>query len=125
MFASRGRSPRSARVAGGWQLRPGVEAFEARRLCAADWTVMFYLTASNLEVESAAYVEGLEQEVARLPGTVNVALLYDQAGGEIPINDAHGQPAGTRSAIEFATGGGKQSPWGGTGRAIVRGDSDL
>ena len=49
---------------------------------------MFYVTASNLEAESAAYVEHLEQEAARLPGTVNLALLYDQASGQIPLTDA-------------------------------------
>jgi hypothetical protein len=90
----------------------------------ADWTVMFYMTASNLEADTAAYLERLEQEATRLPGSVRLAVLYDQAGGPIPLTDAHGNPAGTRPAVEFATGGGKQAPWGGTGRAIVKGDSD-
>src|SRR4051812_32104828 len=135
MFAPKWRRPGSARAPGRRRLRPGVEILESRRLLSgpgpdrpagtsdvsgtaaglgvtqaavrrADWTVMFYVTASNLEAESAAYVERLEQEAARLPGTVDLALLYDQAGGQVPITDAHGNPAGTRAAIEFATGGG-------------------
>ena len=60
-----------------------------------------------------------------MPGTVDLALLYDQASGQIPITDAHGNPAGTRPAVEFATGGGTQAALGGTGRAIVKGDADL
>ena len=107
------RGPQSGREG---QRRCGLGRRRRDAGCGAmrDWTVMFYVTASNLEAESAAYVEHLEQEAARLPGTVNLALLYDQAGGQIPISDAHGNPAGTRPAVEFATGGGTQ-PWGGRG----------
>ena len=73
------------------------------------WTVMVYLTASNLESFAHNDINEMEQAVAQLPGSVNLSVLWDQsATGEI-----------------FATAGGGQSAWGTTGRAFIDADRDL
>ena len=72
------------------------------------WTVMVYITASNLETFAHSDINEMEQAVADLPGSVNLSVLWDQsAAGET-----------------FSTGGGSQAAWGGTGRAIVTADGN-
>lgn len=72
------------------------------------WTVMVYMTASNLESFAHSDINEMEQAVALLPGSVNLAVLWDQS--------AAGQT--------FASGGGSQAAWGTTGRAFVSADTN-
>lgn len=73
------------------------------------WTVMVYLTASNLESFAFNDINEMEQAAAQLPGSVNLSVLWDQsAAGQV-----------------FATAGGSQAAWGTTGRAFIDPDTDL
>ena len=72
------------------------------------WTVMVYITASNLESFAFSDINEMEAAAASLPGSVNLAVLWDQS--------AAGQT--------FASGGGAQSAWGTTGRAFVSADTN-
>jgi len=85
---------------------------------------MYYVTASDLEVQAKNFVIQLEEEAAQLPATVKLALLYEQTSGTVPVYDANSNVTGSRPAIEIATGGGSQPPWGGSGQAIVQGSTD-
>ncbi|MFO0928452.1 MAG: clostripain-related cysteine peptidase [Gemmataceae bacterium] len=73
-----------------------------------DWTVLVYMTADNLVNRAFADVNELEQAAAGLPGTVNLAMLWDQSA----------------ALTTFATGNGAQPAWGTTGRALVAPDTD-
>jgi Ca2+-binding RTX toxin-like protein len=76
---------------------------------AADaWTIMVYVTASNLESFAFADINEMEIAAAGLPGSVNLAVLWDQSA------------LGTT----YASGGGSQPAWGDTGRAFISSDSD-
>jgi VCBS repeat-containing protein len=74
-----------------------------------DWTILVYTTASDLAPFAFADVNELELAASRLPGSVNLAVLWDQSSAVAPT---------------YATGGGAQAAWGTTGRAIVVGDTD-
>src|SRR5262249_54454425 len=75
MIWQRRVEPGSTRALGWLRSRPNVESLESRRLLSsgprADWNVMFSVTASNLDSQSAAYVNVLERMASQLPGTVN------------------------------------------------------
>ena len=72
------------------------------------WTVMVYVTASNLESFAFADINEMETAVAALPGSVNLAVLWDQSA----------------AGSTYATGGGSQPAWGDTGRAFISPDSN-
>lgn len=72
------------------------------------WTVLVYMTASDLFTPAFQDVNEMEDAVARLPGSVNVAVYWDQSS----------------RGTTYATGNGTQSAWGGAGRAILRGDTN-
>ena len=72
------------------------------------WTVMVYITASNLESFAFADINEMETAVAALPGSVNLAVLWDQSS----------------AGSTYATGGGSQPAWGDTGRAFIAPDSN-
>jgi len=72
------------------------------------WTVMVYVTASNLESFAHADINEMESAAASLPGSVNLAVLWDQSA----------------AGATFATGGGSQPAWGDTGRAFISPDSN-
>ena len=72
------------------------------------WTVMVYITASNLESFAHSDINEMEIAVASLPGSVNLSVLWDQSA----------------AGATFATGGGSQSAWGDAGRAFISPDSN-
>ena len=72
------------------------------------WTVMVYVTASNLESFAHADINEMEIAAASLPGSVNLAVLWDQSA----------------AGATYATGGGSQPAWGDTGRAFISPDSN-
>lgn len=72
-----------------------------------DWTILVYMTATDLGVYAEQDINELEQAAALLPASVNFAVFLDQSS----------QPR-----FQFATGG---SPaWSGSGRAIIQPDTD-
>ncbi len=72
------------------------------------WTVMVYITASNLESFAHSDINEMEIAAAALPGSVNLAVLWDQSA----------------AGATFATGGGSQPAWGDAGRAFISPDSN-
>ena len=74
----------------------------------SDWTIAVYMTATDLAEFGAEDVNEMEKAVSALPGTVKIAILYDQWTSQ-----------------KFATGGGTQAAWGDTGRAIITADTNL
>ena len=79
-----------------------------------DWTVMVYMTASDLELAAEQDINELELAAAGLPSSVNIVVLLDQTSGIIPGK--------RRPAYMFATGG--DAPWGDVGRAVIQPDRD-
>ncbi|MFN5990091.1 MAG: pre-peptidase C-terminal domain-containing protein, partial [Dolichospermum sp.] len=71
-----------------------------------DWTVMAYITASDLQSFAFKDVNEMEVAASRLPSTVNFAALWDQSS----------------QRTTYATGG--SAAWGDTGRAIIRPDTN-
>jgi hypothetical protein len=72
------------------------------------WTILVYMTSSDIEDAAFADINELEAAVLGLPGTVNVAVYWDQS------------ELGTK----YATGNGAQTAWGTAGRAVLRPDRD-
>ena len=73
-----------------------------------DWTIMIYVTASDLEAYAFDDVNEMEAAVLKLPGSVNIATYWDQSS----------------SLNTYATGDGTQPAWGTAGRAIITGDTN-
>jgi hypothetical protein len=74
-----------------------------------DWTVMVYITASDLAPYAADDINEMEAGAASLPGSVQIAALWDQSAKQ----------------TTYATGFGTQAAWGTTGRAIIRPDLNM
>jgi len=74
-----------------------------------DWTILVYMTASNLQ--SAAFDDINEMEVAasRLPGSVNIVAFWDQSS----------------QRTMYQTGNGSQAAWGTVGRAVIAPDTNM
>ena len=72
------------------------------------WTILVYMTSSDIEEAAFADINELEAAVLGLPGSVNVAVYWDQSD------------LGTK----YATGNGAQTAWGTAGRAVLRPDRD-
>jgi hypothetical protein len=73
------------------------------------WTLMVYITADNLDQNAFEDINEMERAVSRLPGTVNISVLWDQnSGGHM-----------------YPSGGGRQSPWGTAGRAFITSDNNM
>jgi len=73
-----------------------------------DWTILVYITASDLAQFAFDDVNEMEIAASHLPGSVNLAVLWDQS-----------------STFEtYETGGGSQPAWGTAGRAIIVGDTN-
>lgn len=72
------------------------------------WTIMVYMTSSDLEEFAFSDVNELEEALATLPGSVNVALLWDQSENQ----------------QRYATGRGSQAAWGTAGRGFLQPDLD-
>lgn len=73
------------------------------------WTVMVYITASNLQQFAAQDVNEMEKAVASLPANVNVVVYWDQSS----------------TLTKYATGNGSQAAWGTAGRAQLVGDTNM
>jgi hypothetical protein len=75
------------------------------------WTIMVYITASDLTSYINASLVQLEQAMSKVHGSVNIAVLLDQSskGG----------------VARYSTGNGTQAAWGGTGRAFLTGNSNV
>ena len=69
----------------------------------ADWTVMIYMTASDLGNFAQEDLDEMERAAASLPETVKLAVLLDRAGNN----------------NNFTTGQGQEAAWTDTGRAII------
>ncbi|MCA9051319.1 MAG: pre-peptidase C-terminal domain-containing protein, partial [Planctomycetaceae bacterium] len=93
---------------------------QAETAAVADWTIMVYMTAGNLEEFAKQDLNELETAVAGLPASVNVLVMLDQSSGIVP--DIGGR---TRPAVSFSTGVGSGfESWGSTGFGVVQGDRD-
>ena len=73
-----------------------------------DWTIMVYMTASDLEDAAFQDINEMEDAATRLPGTVHIAVFLDQSA----------------AGSTFATGGGNQPAWGTAGEALIQPDTD-
>jgi len=71
------------------------------------WTIMVYMTASDLHQFAWQDVNEMETAATLLPGNVQIAVLWDQSA----------------LAQSYATGGGAQAAWDGVGRALIRPDT--
>ncbi|MDX1927507.1 MAG: pre-peptidase C-terminal domain-containing protein [Pirellulaceae bacterium] len=72
------------------------------------WTIMVYMTSSDLEQFAFSDINELEQAVARLPGSVNVAILWDQSAAR----------------TFYSTHNDAQPAWSGVGRGLIRPDQN-
>ena len=73
------------------------------------WTIMVYVTASTLDRFAYADINEMEKAVARLPGTVNLSVFWDQSS--------------TRTT--YPTGNGAQPAWGTAGRGFIVADANM
>ena len=77
---------------------------------ADDWTILVYMTASDLAGRAKNDLEELELALSRLPESVNIAVFLDQSQSKpfaTPVN------------------GGSNAPWGETGQAFLVPDTDM
>ncbi len=72
------------------------------------WTIMVYMTASDLAEFAFQDINEMEQAVAGLPGSVNIAVLWDQSA----------------DLTTYATDSGSQAAWSTLGRAFIEPDTD-
>ncbi len=72
------------------------------------WTIMVYMTASDLAEFAFQDINEMEQAVAGLPGSVNIAVLWDQSA----------------DLTTYATDSGNQSAWSTLGRAFIEPDAN-
>jgi hypothetical protein len=71
------------------------------------WTVLVYVTASDLRTFAFDDINEMEVAALNMPGS-NIAVLYDQSA----------------RFTTYPTGNGTQAPWGTTGRAVIAGDGN-
>ncbi len=71
------------------------------------WTIMVYMTASNLQSYALADINEMEVAASRFGGDVNIAVLWDQSA----------------AYPSYPTGNGTQAAWGTTGRGVIQGDT--
>ncbi len=74
-----------------------------------DWTIFVYITASDLETFAHADINEMEVAASQLPSSVKIVVLWDQSSAR----------------TTYATGGGTQAKWGGTGRAVITPDTNM
>lgn len=72
------------------------------------WTLMVYMTATDLATFGFQDVNEMEDALTRLAPGVNITLFWDQWNQR-----------------SFATGGGTQAAWGTAGRAVLASDANL
>ncbi len=107
----------TASQAGAYELHLDLPSATSQTTSRNAWTVMVYMTASDLENFAFEDINEMESAAQTLPSSVNIVVLLDQTGGV--IQDTHGR---LRAGQTFATGGGTQAAWGGTGRGIITAD---
>jgi hypothetical protein len=74
----------------------------------ADWTVMSYITASNLQSYARDSIEEMERALAKtLPGSVKLTVFWDQS----------------ENGTSYPTAKGNQPAWTTAGRAVLKADS--
>lgn len=95
--------------AGGYSLTIDPPAGTVTPPAADAWTVLVYITASDLETFAFQDINEMETAVASLPSSVNVVALWDQSALE----------------TKYATGNGTQAAWGTTGRAQIIADTNM
>jgi len=88
-----------------------------------DWTIMVYMTASNLEDAAFEDINEMENMVSRLGGSVNFAVLWDQNSARIPT--PNGQFRDARSFETPIVGQTTRQTWDDAGRAIILPDQSL
>ncbi len=69
---------------------------------------MVYMTASDLAEFAFQDINEMEEALAGLPGSVNIAVLWDQSANE----------------NIYATAGGAQAPWSTLGQAFIQPDTN-
>ena len=72
------------------------------------WTILVYMTASDLESFAFEDINELEVAAQSLPGNVNLAVLWDQSAQRSKYSTSHGA----------------QAAWGTVGRAFIQADSN-
>jgi len=72
------------------------------------WTVMVYMTATDLATFGFQDVNEMEDALTRLAPGVNITIFWDQWNQR-----------------SYATGGGTQAAWGTAGRAILQADANM
>lgn len=75
-----------------------------------DWTLMVYMTASDLDAYAFADINEMEQAVAGLRQAANIVVFLDQSfEGEVPF---------------YATANGSQTAWHTAGYSVIQPDND-
>ena len=72
------------------------------------WTILVYMTASDLETFAFEDINELEVAARALPGNVNLAVLWDQSAQRTRYSTSHGA----------------QAAWGTVGRGFIQADSN-
>lgn len=72
------------------------------------WTILVYMTASDLESFAFEDINELEVAAQSLPGNVNLAVLWDQSAQRTKYSTSHGA----------------QAAWGTVGRAFIQADTN-
>ncbi|WP_020468820.1 SBBP repeat-containing protein [Zavarzinella formosa] len=73
-----------------------------------DWTVMVYMTADTLAERAFNDINEMEAAVAKLPGTVNISVLWDQSANE----------------QTYPTGNNTQKAWSTAGMGLISPDTN-
>lgn len=85
-----------------------------------DWTVMVYITATDLAEHAPDNIMEMERVAARMPDSVRIVLLYDQWTNR----DANGKPDPEYKIpgpTSFPTDSGKQQAWTTAGIGMITG----
>jgi len=86
-----------------------------------DWTVMVYMTATDLAAFAPGNIREMERAAARLPDSVRIVLLYDQWSnvddrGRSLNAEEYGPPYSQLSS----THSGRQEPWSTAGIGLIQ-----
>jgi hypothetical protein len=135
-------TPRAPGLGRGRVVRPRLEYLEARNLLSAsaaadivqasaaasvapargDWTVMVYMTATDLAPFAPPNIEQMERLATTLPGSVRFVVLYDQWANRDANGDRDTSYTGP-AQFNYATGNGSQPAWTTSGIGLVQPDA--
>ncbi len=79
------------------------------------WTVMTYITASDLEQFAPKNLEQMEVMTSKVPNSVNFSALWDQSSAKSVVKNGK-----SRLLLRYPTPG--EAAWGDTGQAFLRPD---